>query len=536
MNHRVKLFHNKDAYRDLSIGSEMFQYIDRTVTAAGRKKLKHRLRYCSADQTYLENLALKNYTIHKDLVYRYDMGEHLQKIKLLEGEMDNWMIKDCDTSLIYSWGLANNRYLLSLSNKLKFSYMLMVLVIYVLVYLYLYYHGFRISPKEYVEGIVIGYYEFLKMMCTLVLTNRVWIERTTMVLATLYIGYQLYMMYQTVNTSYEHYNKCSSFYDSYQKIREYVEIVERMCDIEVYQDVDKVRESIEYLKYYFSESSSLGFSLVTKLRSENYVKHIDVLINFVGRVDCGLCVANLIDDGYTVPKFVKSSFPILHAEGIWSPMIPYGRRVKNSLTMNVTTPNVQIITGPNKAGKSTFMRSLVTAVYLAQSLGVSSADKLGLTPFRDIFTYLNVPDCIGRESLFEAELNRCYSYIEKTESLRGFSIGIVDELFTGTNPREGKAASYAILKRVVENPTNITILSTHFHEIIDVLESDKFKFSKFTATKKGDNFSYTYKMEDGVSDQCIALQLLKERGFDKSLVDDAINYIAYDVNKSLKDP
>lgn len=183
-----------------------------------------------------------------------------------------------------------------------------------------------------------------------------------------------------------------------------------------------------------------------------------------------------------------------------------------------------IITGPNKVGKSTFMGSVITNVYLAQSLGIWCADRAPLTPFRVIFTYLNVPDCVGRESPFEADINRCYNYI-KIESLRGFGIGIVDELFTGTNPKEGKDGSYAILKRISANPTNITILSTHFHDTLDRLNREDFEF---TAKKINDRFIYSYKIENGVSDQCIALQLLKERGFEKSIIDDAFNYVDVD--------
>jgi hypothetical protein len=387
------------------------------------------------------------------------------------------------------------------------------------------YCGMMLSPTEYVKGIVTSYYQFIKLLCYIVMNNQKMIEWTAFSLASLYIGYQLYMTYQSVNTSYEHYVSCNNFYTDYEKIRTYIDAVEKMTQIETFFDIENVKLSIDYLRYYFTKNVSLGFSLVANLGSADYVKHIDVIVNYVGRVDCQLCIARLVDEGYVIPKFVKAQFPILHVEGVWNPIISYDSRIKNSLVMDVTKPNVMIITGPNKAGKSTFMRSIITAVYLSQSIGISCCDKISLTPFRDLFTYLNVPDCLGRESLFEAELNRCYNYIERIESLKGFSIGIVDELFTGTNPKEGKAASYAILKRISENPTNITLLSTHFHDIIDNLSNGSFMFNKFTARRDGGQYVFDYKIHDGVSDQCIALQLLQDRGFDKDIVNDAIMYI-----------
>jgi DNA mismatch repair ATPase MutS len=518
------LYHNNEAYHDLAINNDMFKVLDKTVTKIGSKKLRNRLKYCSSNVNYLENIALRNYTIHQDLIYRYDMEKHLTAIKDLESSLDSWMLNICDKSLVFNWSILNNRYLLSLSNKMKFSTMIIVIVVYVLIYLYLNYHGLNISTTDYIKGIVYGYYAFLKIMCLLIMNNHELIEWTALIITSLYVGYQLYTTYQAINASYQHYSLCTEFYKDYQKIAKYIDTVENMCAIETYIDTNNVNESIKYLKYYFTEDVSLGFSLVTKLESDNYVKHIDILANFIGRIDCQLCITKLIDEGFVIPKFVNAKFPILHMEGVWNPIIPYNKRIKNSLVMNVTKPNVLIITGPNKAGKSTFMRSVMTCVYLSQSLGISCCDKMALTPFIDLFTYLNVPDCIGRESLFEAELNRCYTYIEKIESFKGFSMGIVDELFTGTNPKEGKAASYAILKRISNNPINITILSTHFHDVIGYLDPEKFIFGKFTAKKIKEKFTYDYKMHDGVSNQCIALQLLKERGFDKDIIGDAINF------------
>ncbi len=523
--HNNKLFHNKNAYEDLSIDRDIFNVIDRTITKFGKIKLRHRLAYCSANLITLQNLTSKNYTIHHDRIYVNKMKKILYQVRDIEDFAEKWMIEQCNTDLVYGWDLLNNRYLLSVSNKLKFSSLLIVMAFYVLVFIYLYYYNIMASPTGYVKSIVTGYYEISKIMFCLMMKDKLWIERSALILTCLYVGWQLYITYQTCNTCYEHYGTCNLFYKEYEKTAKYIDIAERMYECDTYNDNNKVKESINYLKYYFTEDVSLGFSLVAKLGVDDYVKHMDVIANFIGRIDYQISTSILLDEGYGVPSFVSGAFPILHIDGIWNPVLDPEFLVKNSLTINVTKPNVMIITGPNKAGKSTFMRSIITCVYLAQSLGICCADKMSATPFRDLFTYLNVPDCIGRESLFEAEINRCFNYIEKTESLRGFSIGIVDELFTGTNPKEGKAGSYAILKRISNNPTNITILSTHFYDILEKLDKNNFTFTKFTATKVRNTYTYDYKIQDGITDQCIALELLKEKGFDKSVIDDAFSFI-----------
>ena len=167
---------------------------------------------------------------------------------------------------------------------------------------------------------------------------------------------------------------------------------------------------------------------------------------------------------------------------------------------------------------------------MAQSIGVCPTQTLYFTPFRDLFTYLNVPDSIGRESLFEAEVNRCYEYLKKCEKLRGFSFGIIDELFTGTNPPEGMAGSYAILNQIARNPVNITVISTHFHDMLKELDRSYFTFKRFACDTMVDMFGRTqhrfdYQIRDGVSDQMIALDLLEERGFDEQTIMNAHRFI-----------
>lgn len=524
----MTLTHNTDVFMDLSIGCDIFNKLNKTITKIGEKKLLNRLKYISSDYNDLEKIALTNYTINQDIFFKTQMNTYLHEIRSIENRLDNWMLNDCNNNLIFNWNLLNNRYLLSISNKLKTSFVLIIIAIYVFLYLYMYYQGIKLSPQEYLTSIIKNQYAISKLMLYSIFSNKQIIEYSAIGLVTLYVLWQLYVMYQNANSSYEHYVNCYTFYDEYEKIVEYINVVEKMVKIDTYNANQEITKSIDYLKYYFTDDVSLGFSLVAKISNQDYITHIDKLLNYVGRIDCQLCITKLLeDDKYTIPKFIKSQFPILHIEDMWNPLIDINKRVVNSLMMNVNTPNTVILTGPNKAGKSTYMRTIIICVYLSQSIGISCSNRISLTPFRDLFTYLNVPDKIGKESLFEAELNRCYEYIEKIESFRGFSLGIIDELFTGTNPFEGESASYAVTKRLSINPTNITILSTHFNEFLCRLDKNNFIFNKFIANRENDKFTYTYKLENGISSQCIALQLLKDRGFSKDIVDDALQFLTF---------
>lgn len=532
---KSNMIHNRDAYNDMMIGSEIFDSIDRTITRFGKKKLKHRLEYCQYDVDTLQQLTLKNYTAHLDSKYRAKMETLLHDILNVENCVIGWMENQSDKDLLFDTDILNNRLFLTISNGIKMMSFLLIVVVYILIFLVLYYYDVVVSPKKYVEMTVNGYYQFSKFMTYLILSNEHWVENIALTLTVGYICYIIYTIYQGFNQCYQHYGKCNTFYDEYLKLIQYVQIVEDIYHYDTYENKDGVEESIDSLKYYFSndQTQSLGFSLITKLNTKEYIDHMNTISNYVGRIDCLITITKLLDEGYTVPTFVQNTFPILHIERMGHPSIPQDYVVKNSLIMDVTQPNVMILTGPNKAGKSTYMRSIIISTYLAQSLGICCAERMSLTPFRDICTYLNVPDTIGRESLFEAEINRCYNYIEKTESLRGFSLGIIDELFTGTNSKEGKAGTYAILKKLSVNPTNITILSTHYNKILYYL-TDDFILNRFTVNISKNQYTYDYKIKSGISDQFIGLELLKEKGFDKEIIDNAIDFIERSrVNKKL---
>ena len=111
------------------------------------------------------------------------------------------------------------------------------------------------------------------------------------------------------------------------------------------------------------------------------------------------------------------------------------------MKIGMGNPNNICITGPNAGGKSTFIKSLCISILLSQTLTVAPAELFELTPIYYIQTYINIPDCKGKESLFQAEMRRSLKYINKLKELKDkFSFVIMDEIFSSTNPDEGVVA------------------------------------------------------------------------------------------------
>ena len=219
--------------------------------------------------------------------------------------------------------------------------------------------------------------------------------------------------------------------------------------------------------------------------------------------------------------------PKILMKKIWHPYLDQ-KTVQNIVKNDIDINNNILITGPNAAGKSTFIKSVILNIILSQTIGISSAESFQLTPFKMIETYLHIPDSKGSTSLFEAEMLRSKEYIEKIKNLDSsdFSFIVLDEIFSSTNYIEGFSGAYSILKKIASFNNTMSITTTHYTDL-EILEKDtngkivNYKFEvDYDANKE---IIFNYKLVKGVSRQYIALDLLKKNGFDDDLIEDAIN-------------
>jgi DNA mismatch repair ATPase MutS len=169
------------------------------------------------------------------------------------------------------------------------------------------------------------------------------------------------------------------------------------------------------------------------------------------------------------------------------------------------------------------------SIYLESStLGsIVPAKEFSITPFTNISTYLNIPDCQGKESLFQAEMNRCHQQLEMLESAENntidneFSINIMDEIFVSTNYQEGMSGAYAIIKKMCNLNKCLNIITTHF-DVLAGMDEDKVDKQYFDIEiDENDSIISDYKIKSGVSKKHLALKLLKKKGFDASIIADA---------------
>ena len=204
-----------------------------------------------------------------------------------------------------------------------------------------------------------------------------------------------------------------------------------------------------------------------------------------------------------------------------NPLLDHKIAVSNSVTLGgVNATHSAIITGPNEAGKSTSaIKCWPIALVFAQSFGIAPAKRLVCSPFAKIMTYLNITDDIAvGNSHFKAGVLRASEIVAMTKKLQPgqYAFVALDEVFNGTTYKEGQAAAYSLIDYLGNHPQLLTVTATHFPAITDLEEKNKHLFKNFKVEVAYDNngaMKYPFKLEPGISRQCIALDILRKEGY-----------------------
>lgn len=226
-------------------------------------------------------------------------------------------------------------------------------------------------------------------------------------------------------------------------------------------------------------------------------------------------------------KYITADKPYLNIENFWLPSLNPDKVVTNSIELGKKdAASNMIITGPNAGGKSTSLRAITLAVLLAQSFGIAPATAMALTPYSKIQTYTNIADTAGSASLFQAEMRRVSSLLKMIKELTPseFAFIIMDEIFTGTNAKEGQAGAYGVAKKLASFNSTNCILATHFKaltELEQVTNGNIANHKVCVVKNPNGSFTFPYKLERGITDQAIALDLLQQEGFDADILDAA---------------
>lgn len=190
--------------------------------------------------------------------------------------------------------------------------------------------------------------------------------------------------------------------------------------------------------------------------------------------------------------------------------------VANDIIMDENT-NVLLITGPNMAGKSTYMRQMAITVIMAQIGCFVPASYAAMPVFDAIFTRIGASDdLVSGESTFMVEMNEANRAIE---SATNHSLILFDELGRGTATFDGMALAQSIIEYIHNNIKAKTLFSTHYHELTDLDKTLKnLKNIHVSAVEENGNITFLHKIKNGSIDKSYGIHVAKLANLPDSLI------------------
>ncbi|MEO5890708.1 MAG: DNA mismatch repair protein MutS [Ferruginibacter sp.] len=243
----------------------------------------------------------------------------------------------------------------------------------------------------------------------------------------------------------------------------------------------------------------------------HYKRNMLDLLNIYFQLDAWYGMAMAVSTyGLHFPEFVESDQPLLKVKGLFHLLL--AKPVGYDLTLDPRC-NFLFLTGANMAGKSTFIKSVGTAVFLAHlGMGVP-VESMQLSLFDGMLSNINVVDNLVKgESFFYNEVQRVKSTVHKISDGRKWLI-LIDELFKGTNVEDAMKCSSTVIEGLLKIKNSLFILSTHLYEIGDALKKyPNISFNYFETLVKDDQLLFNYQLKEGISNDRLGYLILKNEG------------------------
>ena len=260
-------------------------------------------------------------------------------------------------------------------------------------------------------------------------------------------------------------------------------------------------------------------------RTAKVISEIDVLSSFALVSEKYNYIRPEITTGNEI-KVLNSRHPVvervLKGEGY----------VPNDIVMDNNT-DILLITGPNMAGKSTYMRQLGIIAIMAQIGCFVPAEEATLPIFDKIFTRIGASDdLVSGESTFMVEMmeaSRAIKYATRN------SLILFDELGRGTATFDGMSLAQAILEYVANKIKCKTLFSTHYHELTDMEKTiPNLKNKHVSAVEENGNITFLHKVKDGSVDKSYGINVAKLAGLPDEVIDRASGILNIYENKEKK--
>jgi len=287
----------------------------------------------------------------------------------------------------------------------------------------------------------------------------------------------------------------------------------------------------------------LFLNLCEEIKKET--EEIQSISKVIAKIDCLINFAEIaINEKYIKPtiiengdiKIIKNRHPVVEM------ILPNKEFVPNEVYLNNKEHQLIIITGPNMAGKSVYIRQVAITMLLAQIGCFIPAEKAEITLVDNIFVRSGASDMITSGlSTFMVEMVETANILNNATNE---SLIIMDEIGRGTSTYDGISIAWAIAEYLI-NRKGIypkTLFATHYHELqkLEEIYKDKIKNYHFPATENNGEPIFLHLIQKGASNHSFGIQVAKIAGLPKEVYENAKNILKNlekekEKNKTTKD-
>ena len=281
---------------------------------------------------------------------------------------------------------------------------------------------------------------------------------------------------------------------------------------------------------------SLEYKLFMDIREvvKRYVKSLQKTAKIISEIDM-LQSFSIVSDLYKFTRPTITNDHTLKLIDCRHPVVEQvmkDKYIPNDIVMDKTT-NILLITGPNMAGKSTYMRQTAITVIMAQMGCFVPCSSATLPIFDKIFTRIGASDdLVSGESTFMVEMKEAnFAISEATEN----SLILFDELGRGTATYDGMSLAQAILEYLHDKIKAKTMFSTHYHELT-ALEKDlkHLKNVHVSAIEENGKVTFLHKVKPGAVDKSYGIHVASLAKLPSSLINRAEDILNVYEKKNIK--
>ena len=244
-------------------------------------------------------------------------------------------------------------------------------------------------------------------------------------------------------------------------------------------------------------------------QSAKVVSTLDVLSSFAQVAeDMNYCMPTVTDNG--IINIKDGRHPVIEK------MLGVGNFVPNDTMLDKDENRLAIITGPNMAGKSTYMRQVALITLMAQIGSFVPATEAQIGVVDKIFTRVGASDDLSMgQSTFMVEMMEVATILkEATEN----SLVILDEIGRGTSTYDGLSIAWAVAEYIADKEKcgAKTLFATHYHELIELADKQEgIKNYSIAVKEKGEDIIFLRKIVDGGTDESYGIHVARLAGVPK---------------------